>query len=44
MFSTYIPYLGILSGSVTTAKHVYNHKNRPDNERNNKDNKTSDNT
>ena len=44
MFSTYTPYLGILSRSVTTAKHVYNHKSKPDNECNNKDNETSDNT
>ena len=26
----YIPFLGILSGGVTTAKHVYSHKRKPD--------------
>ena len=30
MFSPYIPYLGILSGDITTVKHVYNDKNKPE--------------
>ena len=27
--SPYIPCIGFLSGGITTAKHVYNHKNTP---------------
>ena len=45
--SSYIPFLGFLSGGITTAKHVYEHKSKPkseqSDERNNPDNETSDN-
>ena len=45
--SPYIPFLGFLSGGITTAKHVYEHKSKPkseqSDERNNPDNETSDN-
>ena len=30
MFNPYIPYLGILSGGITTVKRVYNPKNKPE--------------
>ena len=45
--SPYTPFLGFLSGGITTAKHVYEHKSKPkseqSDERNNPDNETSDN-
>ena len=45
--SPYIPFLGFLSGGITTAKHFYEHKSKPKNEQsdecNNPDNETSDN-
>ena len=44
--SPYIPFLGFLSGGITTAKHVYEHKSKPKSEQsdehNNPDNETSD--
>ena len=41
-----IPFLGFLSGGITTAKHVYEHKSKPKSKQsdkcNNPDNETSD--
>ena len=36
--SSYIPFLGILSGGITTAKHVCDHKNKQQNKTSKEDN------
>ena len=41
--SPYIPFLGFLSGGITTAKHVYQHKSKPKSEQSDEHNETSDN-